>query len=203
MTLNPDNDIYQGDLGTLNQRKQAWSSADKSSSKYRIGAWIIVAVGFACIVYVYTRVKDDPGTMGQLPLHLSIWITSLAAIFTSRHGKKHSEKPFAGFHMARFEVDDTTLYYVFQKGMTLRTYYIKDEDIQKIYRDDEAGVLLIEGDAKVNVQARKTETEHSVSEFYALIPFDKYDLDDLLKPYKKKVEKANGKLRAKYLESNA
>ena len=100
--------------------------------------------------------------------------------------------------MAHFEADDDTVYYQFQKGMTLQTYYIKDKDIKKIYRDDEAGVLLIEGDATINVQTRNNESEHSVSEFYALVPFDKYDLDDLLAPYKKKVKKVDGTLRARY-----
>ena len=63
-------------------------------------------------------------------------------------------------------------------------------------------MLLIEGDATVNVQTRKDESEHSVSEFYALVPFDKYDLDDLLAPYKKKVKKADGQLREKYTSEN-
>lgn len=104
--------------------------------------------------------------------------------------------------MAHFEVDEDTVYYQYQKGMSLRTYYIKDNDIKKIHRDDEAGVLFIEGDATVNIQTRKAETEEKVSEFYALVPFDKYDLDDLLEPYKRKVVKANGKLREKYTTEN-
>ena len=104
--------------------------------------------------------------------------------------------------MAHFEVDDDTVDYQYQKGMTLCTYYRKDKDIRKIYRDDKSGVLLIEGDAVINTQTRKAETEESVSEFYALVPFDKYDLDDLLQPYKKKVKKADGTLRAKYSEDH-
>jgi hypothetical protein len=84
--------------------------------------------------------------------------------------------------------------------MTLRTYYIKDKAIKKIWRDDKVGVLLIEGDATVNIQSRRGETEEQVSEFYALVPFDKYDLDDLLQPYGKKVKKADGELRLRYSE---
>ncbi len=202
MKLNPDNDIYQGDLSTLNAYKQAWSSAEDSSAKYRIASWIVVALGFICIIYVYTRVRGGTTSMSQLPLHISIWVTALLAIFVSKRGKKISEQPFAGFHMAHFEVDDDTVYYQFQKGMSLRTYYIKDKDIKKIYRDDQAGVLLIEGDAVVNIQTRKGETEEQVTEFYALVPFDKYDLDDLLQPYKKKVKKADGQLREKYSEEH-
>ena len=50
MTLKPDNDVYQGDLVTLNKNKQAWSSAEQSSARYRIAAWVIVALGFICIL---------------------------------------------------------------------------------------------------------------------------------------------------------
>ncbi len=202
MTLNPDNDIYQGDLATLNRNKQAWSSADDTSARFRIAAWAVVAIGFLCIIYVYTRVRGGTTTMSQLPLHISIWVTALLAIFVSKRGKKISERPFAGFHMAHFEADDDTVYYQYQKGMSLRTYYIKDKNIKKIYRDDSAGVLLIEGDAAINIQTRKGETEENVSEFYALVPFDKYDLDDLLAPYKKKVKKADGELRERFTEKN-
>lgn len=202
MTLNKDNDIYQGDLATLNKNKQAWSSAEDSSSKFRIASWAIVAIGFIVIIFAYTKVRGGTTAMSQLPMHIAIWVTALSAIFISKQGKKVSEKPFAGFHMAHFEVDDDTVYYQYQKGMTLCTYYIKDKDIRKIYRDDKSGVLLIEGDAVINTQTRKAETEESVSEFYALVPFDKYDLDDLLQPYKKKVKKADGTLRAKYSEDH-
>ena len=202
MTLNPDNDIYQGDLATLNRNKQAWSSADDTSARFRIAAWVVVAIGFLCIIYVYTRVRGGTTTMSQLPLHISIWVTALLAIFVSKRGKKISERPFAGFHMAHFEADDDTVYYQYQKGMSLRTYYIKDKNIKKIYRDDSAGVLLIEGDAAINIQTRKGETEENVSEFYALVPFDKYDLDDLLAPYKKKVKKADGELRERFTEKS-
>lgn len=202
MTLNPENDIYQGDLAILNARKHAWAAGEESAAKYRILSWAIVAVGFVCIIFAYLKVRGGTTTMSQLPMHLCIWATALLAIFVSRQGKKISEKPFSGFHMAHFETDDDTLYYQYQQGMTLRTYYIKDDAVKKIYRDDTAGVILIEGDAKMNVRSRKAETESDLSSFYALVPFDKYDLDDMLAPYKKKVKSANGKLREKYSEEN-
>jgi len=202
MTLDPNNDVYQGDLATLNERKHAWSRGDVKSSKYRIAQWVVLAVGFACIVFVMLRLKGGETSLSQLPLHISIWVTAIASLLVARQGRRTAEKPFAGFHMARFEVDDNTVYYVYQKGMTLNTYYIKDRDIRRITRDDEAGVLFIEGDAVINTQTRKDETEQNVSEFYALVPFDKYDLDDLLQPYKKKVTKADGKLRARYTEEH-
>ncbi len=198
MTLNPNNDVYQGDLSTLNVRKQAWSRGDVTSQKYRYAAWVVLAIGFCVIIYVMLKVRGGTTALSQLPLHISIWVTAILALIVARQGKKVSEQPFAGFHMARFEVDDDTVYYVYQKGMSLKTYFIKDNAIRRIYRDDDAGVLLIEGDAVVNTQTRKEEFQENVTEFYALVPFDKYDLDDLLQPYKKKVHNVNGQLREKY-----
>lgn len=198
MTLNPNNDVYQGDLSTLNVRKQAWSRGDVTSQKYRYAAWVVLAIGFCVIIYVMLKVRGGTTALSQLPLHISIWVTAILALIVARQGKKVSEQPFAGFHMARFEVDDDTVYYVYQKGMSLKTYFIKDNAIKRIHRDDDAGVLLIEGDAVVNTQTRKEEFQENVTEFYALVPFDKYDLDDLLQPYKKKVRNVNGQLREKY-----
>ena len=200
MTLDPNNDVYTGDLATLNMRKHAWAKAEASTAKFRVAQWVVLAVGFACIIFFMFRTMDENTALGQLPLHLSIWITAIAAMLVARQGKRTSQQPFAGFHMARFEVDDDTVYYVYQQGMSLRTYYIKDKNIKKIYRDDEAGVLLIEGNATLNIQSRKNETEQKTEKFYALVPFDKYDLDDLLQPYRKKVVNADGKLRGRYSE---
>lgn len=200
MKLDPNNDVYQGDLSTLNIRKQAWAKAENTTAKYRYASWVVLAIGFAVIIYVMLKLRGGNTAMSQLPLHITIWVTALVVILISRQGKKVSEQPFSGFHMARFEVDDDTVYYIFQKSMSLQTYYIKDKDIRKIYRDDEAGVLRIEGEATLNIQTRKNETQQKVTDFFALVPFDKYDLDDLLKPYKKKVVNVNGKLRSVYTE---
>lgn len=202
MTLDPNNDMYTGDLHTLNMRKHAWAKAEKAAEKYRVAQWIVLAIGFVCIIFFMFRTMDETTTMGQLPLHLSIWITAIAAMLVARQGKRISQQPFAGYHSAHFEVDDDTLYYVYQQGMSLRTYYIKDKDIRKIHRDDDAGVLLIEGNALLNIRSRSKETEQKLDKFYALVPFDKYDLDDLLKPYRKKVVNANGKLRGRYSEES-
>ena len=86
--------------------------------------------------------------------------------------------------------------------MTLRTFIIKDNNIHKITRDDEWGVILIEGDGIVNIERRGGETEEKVSEFYCLVPFDKYDLDDLLQPYGKKVKNSKISLRQKYIDEH-
>ena len=136
----------------------------------------------------------------QLPVHLTIWTVALITYLVAHRGRVLSEAPFNGYHSARFEVSDDTVYYIYQQGLKLKTYYIRDKEIKKIRRDDESGVLCIEGKATVNIQSRSAETEEKVDKFYALVPFDKYELDDLLAPYKKKVVRADGKLREQFSE---
>jgi hypothetical protein len=199
MRLSPNNDTYPGDLGLLNKRKHQWSSGEARAVKYKYGSYAVLAAGFAAIVFV-VKLQDRSPEASQLPVHLTIWTVALLAYLVARRGRVISESPFNGFHSARFEVSDDTVYYIYQQGMTLKTYYIRDADIRKISRDDESGVILIDGKATINTQTRKIETEESINEFYALVPFDKYELDDLLSPYKKKVVKADGELREKYRE---
>ena len=201
MKLNPNNDVYPGDLSILNIRKQQWAKGEEKSRIYTILSVVILIGGLICMIIVNNKFGGTT-MMSQLPLHVTIWITALLAFLTSRKGKQISQAPFFGYHDARFETDDDTLYYRYQQGMTLRTFIIKDSKIHKITRDDEWGVILIEGDGTVNIERRGGETEEQVKEFYCLVPFDKYDLDDLLQPYGKKVKTVKGTIRQKYLDDH-
>lgn len=201
MKLDPHNDVYPGDLSILNIRKQDWAKGEERSKIYTTLSFVIIIAGLIAMIIVNNKTGGST-MMSQLPLHITIWTTALLTFLFARKGKQLSQAPFYGFHDARFETDDDTLYYRFQKGMTLRTYIIKDKDVKKILRDDDWGVICIKGDAVVNIERRKGETEEKVDEFYALVPFDKYDLDDLLQPYGKKVKSANGTLRQKYIDEH-
>ena len=196
MKLDPNNDVYPGDLGILNARKHKWAKGTKKGYGFKIASYGILAAGLAVIISVALRTQGAESS--QLPVHLTIWTVAALTFIVSRRGKRMSQDPFNGFHNARFEVSDDTVYYVYQQGMKLKTYYIRDAKIKKIIRDDEAGVLCIEGKATLNTQTRDSETEENLDKFYALVPFDKYELDDLLAPYKKKVVKADGKLRESF-----
>lgn len=199
MRLDPNNDTYPGDLGLLNKRKHQWSKGEDRAVKYKYGSYAVLAAGFAAILFV-TKLQSGHAGASMLPVHLTIWAVALLTYFVAHRGRVLSEAPFNGFHSARFEVSDDTVYYIYQQGLKLKTYYIHDADIKRISRDDEAGVLHIDGKATLNIQTRNDETEESLNEFYALVPFDKYELDDLLAPYKRKVVKADGKLRKRYCE---
>ena len=196
MKLDPNNDVYPGDLGILNARKHKWAKGTKKGYGFKIASYGILAAGLAVIISVALRTQGAESS--QLPVHLTIWTVAALTFIVSRRGKRMSQDPFNGFHNARFEVSDDTVYYVYQQGMKLKTYYIRDAQIKKIIRDDEAGVLCIEGKATLNTQTRDSETEESLDKFYALVPFDKYELDDLLAPYKRKVVKTDGKLRENF-----
>jgi hypothetical protein len=196
MKLDPNNDVYPGDLGILNARKHKWAKGTKKGYGFKIASYVILAAGLVVIIKVALMTQGSESS--QLPVHLTIWTVAALTFIVSRRGKRMSQDPFNGFHNARFEVSDDTVYYVYQQGMKLKTYYIRDAQIKKIIRDDEAGVLCIEGKATLNTQTRDSETEESLDKFYALVPFDKYELDDLLAPYKRKVVKADGKLREEY-----
>ena len=196
MKLDPNNDVYPGDLGILNARKHKWAKGTKKGYGFKIASYGILAAGLVVIISVALRTQGAESS--QLPVHLTIWTVAALTFIAARRGKRMSQDPFNGFHNARFEVSDDTVYYVYQQGMKLKTYFIRDAQIKKIRRDDEAGVLCIEGKASLNIQTRDSETEESLDKFYALVPFDKYELDDLLAPYKRKVVKADGKLREEY-----
>lgn len=197
MRLDPNNDKYPGDLGLLNKRKHQWAKVENSGIKYKYASFAVLAAGFAAILFVATKTQSGAN---QLPVHLTIWTVALLTYLVAHRGRVLSEAPFNGFHSARFEVSDDTVYYVYQQGMKLKTYYIRDAQIKKIRRDDESGVLCIEGKATLNIQSRNAETEENLDKFFALVPFDKYELDDLLAPYKRKVVREDGKLRKKYSE---
>ena len=196
MKLDPNNDVYPGDLGILNARKHKWAKGTKKGYGFKIASYGILAAGLVAIIKVALMTQGAESS--QLPVHLTIWTVAALTFIAARRGKRMSQDPFNGFHNARFEVSDDTVYYVYQQGMKLKTYYIRDAQIKKIIRDDEAGVLCIEGKATLNTQTRDSETEENLDKFYALVPFDKYELDDLLAPYKKKVVKSDGKLRESF-----
>jgi len=196
MKLDPNNDVYPGDLGILNARKHKWAKGTNKGFGFKIASYVILAAGLVAIIKVALMTQGAESS--QLPVHLTIWTVAALTFIAARRGKRMSQDPFNGFHNARFEVSDDTVYYVYQQGMKLKTYFIRDAQIKKIIRDDEAGVLCIEGKATLNTQTRDSETEESLDKFYALVPFDKYELDDLLAPYKKKVVKSDGKLRESY-----
>ena len=111
MRLDPNNDKYPGDLSLLNKRKHQWSKGEKKGTSYRIGSFAVLVAGFAAIMYVASKTQSGAS---QLPVHLTIWTVALITYLVAHRGRVLSEAPFNGYHSARFEVSDDTVYYIYQ-----------------------------------------------------------------------------------------
>lgn len=201
--IDQNNDKYLSDLGTLNRRKNEWYEKHPKHKMYKSFAFIALGIGCVVIWRMYLLTEDATTTKDMLPLHLAIWGTALVTFLVNRYGKKIYEKPFGSLHSARLEAAPKGIYYIYQQGMMLVTYFIKDKDLREIIRDDEANCLYFRGKGMLEVQTRNQSAQHSIDGIYALIGFDRYDLDDLLEPYGDIVTVAPGTLRRKYLEEGS
>lgn len=191
-----DNDRYLADMQLFQKRKVAWGEMHPAYKKARSLVWISLAIGCVAVGVAYNMTKDLPDTTkNMMPMYIAIWLTLAFVYGFGRVGKQMYEKPFNGLHNCRFEATDYGLYYIYQQGMTLVTYYIKDKNIKEIIRDDECAVIKIVGHADVETRTRKGIEETTVEEKYALLSFDEYDLDDLLAPYGDTVKVCPGTLR--------
>ena len=110
MKLDSNNDVYPGDLGILNARKHKWAKGTKKGFEFKIASYVILAAGLVAIINVALRTQDAESS--QLPVHLTIWAVAVLTFIAARRGKRMSQDPFNGFHNARFEVSDDTVYYV-------------------------------------------------------------------------------------------
>ena len=139
----------------------------------------------------------------MLPLHASIWVTGLVTLLVNRFGEESVREALRCDYSARIEAAPKGLYYIYQQGMMMITYYIKDKDLKEIIRDDEVNCLYFKGKGMLEVKTPKEIRQHSINGIYALIGFDEYDLDDLLEPYGELVRVQPGTLRRKYLEEGS
>ena len=198
-----NNDKYLGDLNLLNRRKNEWYAAHSKYKLYRLLTFLVFGIGCFGIYKAYLFTQGGSTVKEMLPLHASIWVTGLVTLLVNRLGKKVYEKPFGAIHSARIEAAPKGLYYIYQQGMMMITYYIKDKDLKEIIRDDEVNCLYFKGKGMLEVKTPKEVRQHSINGIYALIGFDEYDLDDLLEPYGELVRVQPGTLRRKYLEEGS
>ena len=140
-----NNDKYLGDLNLLNRRKNEWYAAHPKYKLYRLLTFLVFGLGCFGIYKAYLFTQGGSTAKEMLPLHASIWVTGLATILVNRLGKKVYEKPFGAIHSARIEAAPKGLYYIYQQGMMMITYYIKDKDLKEIIRDDEVNCLYFKG----------------------------------------------------------
>ena len=71
MKLDPNNDVYPGDLGILNARKHKWAKGTNKGFGFKIASYVILAAGLVVIISVALRTQGAESS--QLPVHLTIW----------------------------------------------------------------------------------------------------------------------------------
>ena len=65
MKLDPNNDVYPGDLGILNARKHKWAKGTKKGYGFKIASYGILAAGLVAIIKVALMTQGS-GTLNDL-----------------------------------------------------------------------------------------------------------------------------------------
>lgn len=204
--LEPDenHDIYYGNLVFIKKRLTDWTESHPEWKQFRILVVLSLVFGFAIIVSTMLFINKKYGGEHQNYLHFSIWIAAALIYIAVKSIYKIAKPPFSKIYNARFEASDNELIYIFQRGMRVCRYLIADDNIESIIYDEKASVIYISGNAKLSVFERKGSLpDETVKEAFLLVPFDKYDAQDLLAPYGELVKYADMPLRSLYEKRKA
>lgn len=194
---NPNHDIYNGNLLMLKRRVTAWGDGHPRARILRVLIIIGLILGLGLMILPTIL---WPGNEQILWAFIAVVLGYLYAL--GKYNNALTRAPFEKLHNARFEASDKGLYYIYQYGMKLFTYYIEDSNIQSIIVDRSFWVMKLIGTANIEVTTRRgTEPYGQVDTQYLMIPFDGYDLDDLLAPYGDLVKESQGTLRLDFLDS--
>ena len=199
--FNPDgNDFYQGNLMLIKEREHEWTVAHPKYKGLQKITFLACIIALAIILFVMVKTMGAGDSFrDRLPLHISIWVGALIIYIAGSRMYNMCKAPFKAVYNARFEASDTGLHYIYQRKMKVVRYYIDDNDIEYIIRDDEANVIYIKGKANIKEEGNSGKVrEETIEEIYAIVPFDEYDLDDLLEPYGEIVFEKPGTLRNKF-----
>ena len=89
MKLDPNNDVYPGDLGILNARKHKWAKGTKKGYGFKIASYGILAAGLVVIISVavitrYNSCSEHARSHGSGP--------SAASAFSGQYDNKTQNK---------------------------------------------------------------------------------------------------------------
>ncbi len=198
--MEQDNDVYHGDLLMLKKDTVDWTESHKAWKFYRTLLIIATVGGLALVLFVlYKMGAQRDMDSKQLPLHISIWVTFLAMYIVGSKSSKLCKPPFNSLHNVRIEMSDTGIYYVYQRKMKEYIYYIKDENIEEMIYDSERRAMYIKGKARIKHVSRSGDiTSWDTDEMYMMMPFDRFDIDDMFEPYGDRVKFEPGTLREKF-----
>ena len=195
---NNERDIYYCQLPLVKMLCSKWAEAHPNRKRANRTVLAAIILGFGLILAVLYYLIKNPNA-SQWYLHISIWIAALLIYLSGRRRNAESNPPFKGLLNVRYEMSDEGIYYIYQERLTVYTYFIADSDIDEIVYDEDFQVLHIIGKGEVTAQTRKGATEPKpVNEYYCLLPYDKFDIDDILGPYGESSKKVHGDLRRKF-----
>ena len=192
---NNERDIYYCQLPLVKMLCNRWAEAHPARKKQNavVGATLIIGLGIILSMLYYT-IKHT--SVPQWYLHVSIWVAALIVFVAGRQRNSICNPPFKGLLNVRYEMSDEGIYYIYQEKLTVYTFFIADDDIEEIIYDDEFQVLHIVGGGEVSAETRKGVTKPtSVTGYYCLLPYDEFDIDDILNPYGEIVKRVHGDLR--------
>lgn len=194
--MDKETDIYYGDLMLLKRRINEWAASHPKNKVSQIAKYATVALGFAAMIGAYYY---DPAAAAEQRISLftcTIFFAFLAMIFVSRKVTAILQPPFKKLYNVRIEASDDGIFCYYQQKMIEYSYFIKDKDIREWIIDSDTNSMYIKGKAELQRATKEgPERVGSVGEFYMLIPFDQFDLDDLIEPYGDLVQYQNGTMR--------
>lgn len=195
-----ENDIYYGDLMLIKKRVTAWAEKHPKGNVNKYGkiALSILCVGAIIVAYMLDPTAD---TSSISTLTVTIFVAFVAGIIGARYLNNMTQPPFNKMYNIRFEASTKSIICYYQQGMAEFYYEIKDKDIKEWVVDEDAWCFYFKGKASLMHNTKQGyEKTGELKGFYMLIPFDEYDVDDIIAPYGDKVTRADGTLRQRWID---
>lgn len=192
-------DIYYCKLPYIKMLQMKWSGAAPDRKKTRNILLLACLAGLAAILLVLRQTMQVGSNANKYEIHFAIWGAAILIALAGYHRNKVCNPPFQKLANVRVEMADEGIYYIFQRSLTVTEVFFADDTIEEMIFDEEFRVLYIRGEGKVRNMTKDGPVEKpDVSEFYMLLPYDPYDIDDMLEPYGEKAVRVSGQLRKRY-----
>ena len=192
-------DIYYCKLPYIKMLQMKWAGAAPNRKKSMRILLLTCLVGLALILTVQFRTMQVGSNANKYEIHFAIWGAAILIALAGYHRNKVCNPPFQKMANVRVEMADEGIYYIFQRSLTVTEVFFADDTIEEMIFDEEFKVLYIRGEGKVRNMTKDGPVEKpDVSEFYMLLPYDKYDIDDMLEPYGERAVRVSGQLRKRY-----
>ena len=195
-----DNDIYYGDLLLIKKRVNEWAESHPRGAWNKYGK---IVLGVACLAAIIGAYYLDPNasTKRLSTLTVTMLVAFTLCIIGARQLNVMTQPPFGKLFNIRFEASTKSIICFYQQGMTEYMYEIKDNNIREWVVDEKSWCFYFGGKGELSRNTKEGfERMGTVKGFYMLIPFDEFEVDDIIAPYGDLVTRANGTLRERFLK---